>query len=298
MDPWETFLARLPAPPPDDSAILELQPLLRQTVATGHEAWPALQVPLENWVAHLAEKVAASAEALALALAGLHAADLYLACACALNHGDAVALFERTYFPEVQLARMRRSDLALERDDVEQLVRQRLLVAAPGRRARIADYSGRGSLRNWFRVAVVRLIANEAARPAREVAVHDEALAAFSALTADPELEYMKRFYRAELQASLSDALGQLSERERKLLRHSLMQGLTIDELAVIYGAHRATVARWIVKARTSLFERFREALMQRLQVGPAELDSILRLIQSSLDITMERLFGTANERP
>lgn len=55
-----------------------------------------------------------------------------------------------------------------------------------------------------------------------------------------------------------------------------------------MYRVHRATVARWIATLRGTLLERTREALVSRLRLSPAELDSVLRLIDSHLEVGLE----------
>ena len=242
-------------------------------------AWPGIQLDPAVFAAHL-ERLEAPT----------HLADLYLACGCAHRDPAALAAFERVYFGEIDAACRQRTDLKLGRDDVAQLVRERLLV---GDTPRIASYSGRGSLRSWFRVSVVRVVSNLAARPHREITIEDDVIATLPVLTADPELEYMKRLYHAEFRAALHEAVGKLARRERQLLRHSLVDGTSIDQLAVIYGAHRATLARWIAAAREMLFSSFRAALVDRLKIDRSELESLLHLVQSCFDITVERLFQT-----
>ena len=54
---------------------------------------------------------------------------------------------------------------------------------------------------------------------------------------------------------------------------------------------HRATVARWLQKARETLLKQTRKIMMKRAGVSPTECDSILRVVQSQFDITLKRLF-------
>ncbi|HMR07624.1 MAG TPA: hypothetical protein PKA88_17700, partial [Polyangiaceae bacterium] len=63
--------------------------------------------------------------------------------------------------------------------------------------------------------------------------------------------------------------------------------------IGALYSVHRATVARWIVSTKASLAKALHRALKSRLQVDQAELESILRLIESQVHITLERVFGT-----
>jgi RNA polymerase sigma-70 factor (ECF subfamily) len=104
----------------------------------------------------------------------------------------------------------------------------------------------------------------------------------------------MKQLYKAEFTAALREAVAGLARRERELLRHSLVEGTSIDQLAVRYGAHRATLARWIAAARETLFGTFRTSLMSKLSIDKTEFETLLRLIQSRFDLSVEKLFTSA----
>ncbi len=85
-------------------------------------------------------------------------------------------------------------------------------------------------------------------------------------------------------------ALGDLSHRQRNVLRQHTVFGVTIDGLAVMYRVHRATAARWLDGAREALLAGTRRELMARLHLSPGTLDSIMRLIESQIEISVRRL--------
>jgi RNA polymerase sigma-70 factor (ECF subfamily) len=66
--------------------------------------------------------------------------------------------------------------------------------------------------------------------------------------------------------------------------------------MAPLYRVHRATVARWIAKARDTLVERTRDVLVHRLDAGPAEIASLLRLIRSELDASLRTMTRAIDE--
>jgi RNA polymerase sigma-70 factor (ECF subfamily) len=78
-----------------------------------------------------------------------------------------------------------------------------------------------------------------------------------------------------------------LSERQRNLLRYQLIHALTLNQLAAMYGTHRATIARWLKGARRDVLEQVREDLRRRLGLSPSELDSVMKLIQSDVDASL-----------
>ena len=285
-----------PAVRPQLEAIADLDRRLWAIVAEGRAAWPDLTVDARAVVEFIGRR--ATAELADAELDGLRPADLYLACACSRQMPGALAAFDRDYMREVDVAltRMRIGQPRLS--DVKQLVRQRLFVGggtagAPTGPGKIAEYAGRGDLRRWVRSVAVRTCLNELRKGRREILVDDEQLIAQHAIAADdPELEYMKRTYAHEFRTAFGEALGQLGAREQTLLRYHHVDGLNIDEIGAIYRIHRVTAFRWIEKAKELLARSTLEALRARLKLPASELDSVLRMIRSQIDLSLVRHLG------
>jgi RNA polymerase sigma-70 factor (ECF subfamily) len=53
---------------------------------------------------------------------------------------------------------------------------------------------------------------------------------------------------------------------------------------------HRATAARWLEGARDAILATTRARLMERLEISPSELESIIRLVLSRLEINLRPL--------
>ena len=109
--------------------------------------------------------------------------------------------------------------------------------------------------------------------------------------TDDPELDYLKKHYRAEFGAAFEAAVADLAPRARNHLRHLFVERLTIDQLAALYGVHRSTAARRLATARDALLQATRKQLVDRLQVESGEVDSIMRLIDSHIELSVQRIF-------
>jgi RNA polymerase sigma-70 factor (ECF subfamily) len=281
---------------PQLAAIPELDRRLGAIVAEGAAAWPELVVApvcVVEFIAHQATTELADA-----ALDGLRPADLYLACACALQLPGAIAAFDRDYMREVDIAlsRMRVGPPRLA--DVKQLVRQRLFVGGgtagqPTSPGKITEYGGRGDLRRWVRSVAVRTCLNELRRGKREILVDDDQLIAQHAIAADdPEVDYMKRTYAAEFRTAFGDALHQLGAREQTLLRYHHVDGLNIDEIGAIYRIHRVTAFRWLEKAKELLVRSTLDTLRARLKLPANELESVLRMIRSQVHLSLVRHLG------
>ena len=286
----QQFIANAPA---EARARLTNTEALESTLATvlakARAEWPQISLADELYLAHLAVRVDTE-EPIESALSQLQVGDLYLACAC--SRGDPAALmeFEGRCFPELARAVKREPKLKESLDDIKQMLRERLFVQSGARSPRIDEFSGRASLRTWFRVIAARTVINLATRGPKEQATDEDELSALPLVVSDPELRYMKEVYRTAFIEAFSESVRALSPRSRNLLRYSLSQNLNIDEIALLHSVHRATAARWVADAREALLAGIRKILIERLQIEAAELDSIFHLIRSRIEISLDRV--------
>jgi len=221
-----------------------------------------------------------------------HGDELYLACACAAGVPAALAAFEQHFLTQVDvyLRGVRATpDLV---DEVRQELRQRLFS---GERPRIADYSGKGSLGAWLRVAAIRVASN--LRRAEGTRARLEAHGTSGdelqrELPLDPELALIRGRYKGAFTDAMRDAFAALAERERNLLRLHFQGGVGVDGLAPVFGVHRATAARWLAAARDELSGRVLELLKSRLAVDARELESLARVVRSDLDVSLRTLLA------
>src|SRR5262249_39179513 len=102
------------------------------------------------------------------------------------------------------------------------------------------------------------------------------------------------RLYRGAFRDAFRAAVKALGDDQRLLLRQNVLDGLSIDRLAVFYRVHRATVARRLESARKALLDGTHRMLAARLQVRAEEVESILRLIASQLEVSLPDALGGA----
>jgi RNA polymerase sigma-70 factor (ECF subfamily) len=218
------------------------------------------------------------------------AAQLELARACARGDAEALARFERELFGEIDAVRSRFRNLTMTRDELRQAMRDRLFVARDSGEPRIASYQGRGDLRAWVRMATTRFLVDvvraDSARPDRPGG--DDRLADVATAGDDPELAFLKQKYRAEFRAAFAQAMASLDARDRNILRHRYLDGLEVNELATVYGMHRVSMSRALSRIRDELLAAIRAELLRRL--GSGELDSIMALVTSQLELSLSRL--------
>jgi RNA polymerase sigma-70 factor (ECF subfamily) len=253
--------------------------------AAGRVAWPDVALEATAFADYLAARIATPVDASA-PFGNLALTDLYLACACTMTDARALAacdeLLRRESIIAAEAARMHAS----VRDEAVQIVRTAVFVPRDARTAAIHDYAGRGSLRGWFRVMLSRELVRLMRAQNRAVELEDELAAADYN---DPLLDELKARYRSELSDAFRTSLAELSPRDRTLLRYQMIDGLTIDEIGTIYRVHRATAARWLVGIRDKLVEDTRSRLAAKLGIDTDEAASIVRLVQSQLDVSVIR---------
>lgn len=293
MSRHEIFLRGLASAPRAALADLaDLEAVLEQHVAAAHAAWPEVALDDAVFLEHLAARFPEDAgEA---HLRSVRATDVYLALACARGDQEAIVRFERAYFSEIDHAVFRTRAGDAIGTELKQIIRRILFVADGARPAAAAAFSGRGDLRGWIRVTAMREAIRLLGRDKREVKIDDDALFDLLSPANDPELGYIRDLYRGECSAAFRTALDALSVKDRSLLRYQALDGLTVAEIGAIHGVHGATAARWISRIRDELLEHTRTEVQRRLGIATHEVDSILRLVHSRLDVSLERVLGPA----
>jgi len=279
--------AQLGRPLPDDGNAAHADQVVADHVACARAAWPDVTLDEHTFTVFLLERVAADAASLDAGLAQLRVEELSLTCACA--HGDVTAIrrLERDFFHNVDTALARLGRTGSERDEAKQALREKLFVGQP---PKIASYSGLGGLGRWLWVTTVRDAVRSGRRDRNERPLPEEPdLQQLPSLAHDPEIEYIKKLYQDQFGSAFAEAMRALSAADRNLLRYHFLDGLSIDEIGAIYRIHRATAARRLTKVRELLMAGTRGALIARLQVDDGQVQSIIRLIRSQLDLSIRR---------
>jgi len=271
----------------------DLAQILACHLEEARDAWMDVEISSRDFAEYLAERLP-SAEDPVQALGGLHAKDLYLACACAQGAPRAIEHFECDCLAQIGPA-LRKLDVPYEvvQDATQHLRKQLFTVQADGAPG-ICKYSGRGTLVAWLRVTATRTAIRLARKERRELPLEDDRLEHIADSADDPELEYLKQVYRKEFNVSFAEAMQAITPRQRNLFRHHLVDRLSIDEIGALYRVHRATAARWLAVARETMVRLTRKAMISRLHLDPEEYQSIMRLIQSRIDFSISQHLKTS----
>jgi RNA polymerase sigma-70 factor (ECF subfamily) len=287
--------------PPNFDASALLAPLLaplwpgephESVVATVREALGGVSAPADQVEAFALHVLGITHEHSSdpASAAPLRLGDLWLAFRAA--HRDRAAM--ETLDAQVlrpALAHLAKGDADAE--DAIQRVRMVLFLGTNDAPPRLLAYAGRGDLRKWVRVAATRAWLNGKRSVRREVLDEDEALG--EQTTFDPEVAMLKSAYRAVFREAFRSALGELTPRQRTLFRQHYIDGMTMEQMGLLYQVHRLTIFRWIEAARGEISEVTRRLMAEKLTAKDAEVASVLRMIQSQLDFSLRLELGSSS---
>jgi RNA polymerase sigma-70 factor (ECF subfamily) len=246
----------------------------------GRAAWPQVLLDRRRFTARLAEVGETR-----------HVEDLYLATACASSLPAALAAFERNFLVDVPLFIARIDSSPQVAADLQQALREHLLVAPAGQRPRIADYSGRGPLRGWLRVTAVRKLHHLRRNEKPTAGLDAAAVDRLAASGPDPERALLEERHRRDFEHALRAALQALNSLDRALLRLHVLDGHSIDELCLMQGVHRATVARRLQRLKRRIFDDAIELVGLRLNIDGDEAESLLEQVRGRIDVNLTPLY-------
>jgi len=256
--------------------------LARSANARGLEAEllaPRLRASVEKYV--LKDDPAPGPARIEKFIDGLHADDLCLVIAC--EHGDQNAwsdLFEG-YGATVRSAARAASSNEAMADDVAQSIwadLHGLKVREDGKPAgKLAYYSGAGSLGGWLRAVVGQLAIDQHRRQSRLVQTEEDGDLERLAHDADDESNRLNPFHSApdpeeslatdmasaDVEKALGQALAELDDEDRLLMKLYYFDGLRLREAGAVLGVHEATASRRLTRIHGEVRERVESILMK-----------------------------------
>jgi RNA polymerase sigma-70 factor len=251
-------------------------------VQAARAAEPHLQLDEAAFAERLREQAGSAADLEAMRD---HAGELWLVFGCVRGDEAALRRFDESMSPVLEAAVRKIVGSKPIADHLQQL-RERLLLGA---KPLLAKYRGTGSLRRWLHVVCTREVLHQLAKDKRDPRpASDEAVMERLVSDDDPELSQVKKGLRHEVKRAFHDAFEALDARDRTLLKCDLVHELNLDGIARVLGVSRATAARHRGKARARLRREIVLRLRERLAVD--QVDSVLGLVQSRLDLSLPRL--------
>jgi RNA polymerase sigma-70 factor (ECF subfamily) len=255
----------------DDDTLASLKPKL-DAVATRFENLDAAALA-----------AALSRRAPKAELASLRVDEVLLAEACLAN--DAAALRELDALLAEVVRTLRHRASATEVDELSQQLRIRLLVPTGEGKPKLELFAARGSLKGFLRVVALNLLNRQQADRKEE---SDSALVGMPNLR-DWESGIVRLDQQQQFRDAFQRAVSALTVRQRSLLRMNLLDGLSIDELAPLYGAHRSSLARWLAEAKEALEAETRKQVATALKLSPDEVERLLVSAQQGFQLSLNR---------
>lgn len=280
-------------PPPARLKMAQVADLDQQLAALwekGAKAWPSVSSTPEAFVEALAA-ILSSPERRLENLGELDAGEVYLCGACVGHDPAALRAFEQRYMGQVRerIAKVVASDRI---DDVKQAMWERLFASCEGGAPRILLYAGKGELDGLVRTVAYRTAISLVRKESHGESEQDLGLEIPAALNS-PELGMIREQYRTTFRAAFAAAVGDMSARQRTVLRLRFVDGLSVGQICALYGVHRVTGSRWLSDGRSDLAKAIHRHLAASLRMDPEQLSSFMTLIDSQLTLSLDRLLNT-----
>jgi RNA polymerase sigma-70 factor (ECF subfamily) len=256
---------------------LPAQISVEQVLDAGRAAYPEIQISDEIIVSALAGRE----------LEPRYPADLFLATVALTGDSAALRVIDRLLV-EVRPA-LRGVVLDHDVDELVQELRVRLVVGSVTKGATLGSYTGKGPLRAWLRVALLRAGLDRRRKP-QDALLDETEWLAIPSDEPDPALAALRRTAAPAVRTALELAVAHLDSRDRLILRQHLIDGLAPPELATLYRVHRVTAFRWLATIKRRVLEDVRAQLARELGIADTALDSLMRRMRDSVAPTVERI--------
>ena len=211
-------------------------------------------------------------------LAGLHAADLALAGACALGREVAWDEFVLTHRAVLYRAADALNPAGGAREIADSLYADLygLTAAGDARRSLFRYFHGRSSLATWLRSVLAQRYVDALRAQRRTAPLEDDERAAAEApqVPADPDRATLVPL----VERALRTAIDRLTAKDRLRLRSYYVTQLTLAAIGRITGEHEATVSRQLARTRRDLRAAMERHLKEEAGLSDAQRARALEL--------------------
>ncbi len=248
-------------------------------------ALPGVEVDQQAFLAVLEQRIAEAGGPDAV-----NAADLLLAFATLAGDKVATRELDRRLVRAVRVAVARFEGLQAE--ELEQQVRQRVLVGDKGTGPKLAKYTGRGAIVAWLKAVAGSLAIDESRKLRPDRVVNEDELVATASTEAGPEVSLLNAQQKQHFNAAFKQALTMLTPQERTIMKMKFVDDLAIEDIGRAFAVHRTTAMRWLEKAQAQVMAETRKLMAQRLGLRTSEIKSMLRVMQPSIAERLSRLLA------
>lgn len=258
---------------------------VNQLVEGAMLALPGVEVDRDAFRGTLEQRIAEAG-----APEAVNAADLLLAFATLAGDQIATRELDRRLVRAVRTAVARFEGLHVE--ELEQQVRQRVLVGDKGSGPKLAKYTGRGAIVAWLKAVAGSLAIDEARKLKPDRSANEDELVATASSEAGPEVSLLNAQQKQHFNAAFKEALTRLTPQERTVMKMKFVDDLAVEDIGRAFAVHRTTAMRWLEKAQAQVMEETRKLMAQRLGLRTSEIKSMLRVMQPSIAERLSRLLA------
>jgi len=246
-------------------------------------------------------------------LDGLHADDLLLVMACEAGDQSAWSELFEGYGATVRSAARSTSSNEAMAEDVAQSIWAELhglKMREDGRPSgKLAYYSGAGSLGGWLRAVVGQLAIDQHRKQARVVQTEDDSELDRLVITggepdgthsfqtaSSPEELLATDLASADVEKALGNALAELPDEDRLLMKLYYFDGLRLREAGAVLGVHEATASRRLTRIHREVRERVETILMKEHGWTRSEAERSLSEVATHLQTQMEPMLARSSD--
>jgi RNA polymerase sigma-70 factor (ECF subfamily) len=231
-------------------------------------------------------------------LAGLHLADLALACACALGRDEAWDHFIREHRPVLYRSADALDPTGGARELADSLYGDLygMADAAADRRSLFRYFHGRSSLATWLRAVLAQrhVDALRSRRRIEPLPDDEGAIPAVATTPADPDRVLLGRLVERGLRA----AVDGLPTKDRLRLRSYYAVQLTLAQIGLITGEHEATVSRHLSRTRRQLRAAVERHLRDQARLSGEQIRRAFELaIEDPGTLDLQQVFDLPADR-
>ncbi len=167
-------------------------------------------------------------------------------------------------------------------------------------KGKLQSYNGRGSLAGWLRAAVTHAAIDRFRRARKQVSLDELEENAGLPCAPNPGLanaaeERLDARWGPVLAACVRKEIERLSARDRLILGLYHLEGISLKAIGLRFGAHEATVSRWLERARREIRKHVERELRQVHGLNARELGSLWRWVAESADLMLESALKPAS---
>ena len=165
---------------------------------------------------------------------------------------------------------------------------------------KLAYYSGAGSLGGWLRAVVGQLAIDQHRKQSKVVQTEEDSEfdrlvlseaepdGAHALQSASPEDLLAGHLAAADVEKALGQALGELDEEDRLLMKLYYFEGLRLREAGAVLGVHEATASRRLTRIHGEIRQRVEAVLMKEHGWTKSEASRSLSEVAEHLQTEVE----------